>query len=91
MRELLEEEEFERPEQEYLDKCVEIANRYNIPKIKTKLREGDAATQILDETEEGGYDLIVVGAQKSENFPLGNDAHRIVNYSKNSFLVVRRG
>ena len=90
MREMLEDEVFERPEHEYLDKCVEIAKKYDIPEIKTKLREGVAAAQILNEAEEGGYDLVVIGAQKSEKFPLGDTAHRIVNYSRNSFLVVRR-
>jgi len=90
MRELLEDEEFQRPEHEYLNKCAEIAGKYDIPEIKTRLREGDAAAQILNEAEEGGYDLIVIGAQKSENFPLGDAAHRVVNYSRNSFLVVRR-
>ncbi|ODS35310.1 MAG: hypothetical protein A7315_14740 [Candidatus Altiarchaeales archaeon WOR_SM1_79] len=88
---LLEEEEFERSEHKYLDKCVEIAKKCDIPEIKTKLREGDPAAQILNEAEEGGYDLIAVGARKSEKFPLGNAAHRIVNHARCSFLVVRRG
>ena len=90
MRELLEDEVFERPEKECLDRCVKIAEKYNIPTIKTKLREGDAAAQILHEAEEGGYDLIVIGARKSHKFPLGDTAHRIVNYSRCSFLVVRK-
>ena len=90
MKDLLEDEVFERPENEYLDKCVGIAKKYDIPEIKTKLREGDTSIQILSEAEEGGYDLIVMGAQKSGNFPLGDTAHRIVNYSRTSFLVVRK-
>ncbi|MFQ6014994.1 MAG: universal stress protein [Anaerolineae bacterium] len=62
--------------------------------VETKTRRGAPAEEILAETEEGDYDLVVVGARDVIGLTellLGSVARHVVNHALASVLVVKRG
>jgi nucleotide-binding universal stress UspA family protein len=59
---------------------------------EVKLRQGSVLTEILHETEEGGYDLVVTGSALSRSlrtYVLGDISREIVNRTNRAVLVVR--
>lgn len=60
--------------------------------LQTKLRVGQAADQILGETEEHPYDLLIVGSRRRRGvtrFLLGSTANRLASHSLVPVLIVR--
>ncbi len=75
-----------------LDKLVQKFEENQIP-VEKVIREGVASEEILAQSEEGKYDLIVIGNRglsKTEKFFLGSVSERIVRRAKCSVLVVKQ-
>ncbi len=64
----------------------------DVPDIETKIRHGHAAEEILRETEEEEYDLVIAGSRGRRGitrFLLGSTAARLARYSQTSLLIVK--
>jgi len=64
----------------------------DVTALETKTRRGHAAEEILSETEEREYDLVVVGSRGRRGitrFLLGSTAARIVQHAPISVLIVK--
>ena len=60
--------------------------------VATKTDDGDAAQIILDEAEQGGYDLLVVGNKGmtgASRFLLGSVPNKISHHAPCALLIVR--
>jgi nucleotide-binding universal stress UspA family protein len=60
--------------------------------IRTKTAEGDAATGLVDEAEQGGYDLLVVGNKGmtgATRFFLGSVPNKVSHHVPCALLIVR--
>lgn len=60
--------------------------------VQTKLRKGNAADEILEEAEEGAYDLIIMGSRGLGAFSrtiLGSVSNKVLNHTKISVLTVK--
>lgn len=60
--------------------------------IETKVVEKDPATALLDEVEQGGYDLLVVGNKGMTGvgrFFLGSVPNKVSHHVNTSLLIVR--
>jgi nucleotide-binding universal stress UspA family protein len=63
-----------------------------VPQVGTLIRHGHAAEEILKETEENAYDLVVVGSRGRRGitrFVLGSTAARLARYCPVSVLIVK--
>jgi len=63
-----------------------------VPEVKTKIRHGHAAEEILKETEEKGYELVIVGSRGRRGitrFLLGSTAARLARYCQAPVLIVK--
>lgn len=75
-----------------LDKLAQKFEENQVP-VEKVIREGIASEEILAQSEEGKYDLIVIGNRglsKTEKFFLGSVSERIVRRAKCSVLVVKQ-
>lgn len=82
---------FEESRQDLLKKSLEIFEDYP-GKVKTKLRRGDPAEEILKEMEEFEYDLIVMGSKGLGVFTralLGSVSSKILNHTETNVLIVK--
>ena len=70
---------------EYLYRAKKILDGYGI-ESKVKLREGNAAEEILKESERD-YDLIVMGRKGRRRASLGKQAVHVIRHSKISVLL----
>jgi nucleotide-binding universal stress UspA family protein len=64
----------------------------DVPHIETVIRHGHAAEEILKETEERQYDLVVAGSRGRRGltrFLLGSTAARLARYCDSSVLIVK--
>jgi nucleotide-binding universal stress UspA family protein len=64
----------------------------DVPHVETLIRRGHAAEEILEETEENPYDLVVVGSRGRRGitrFVLGSTAARLARYCPSSVLIVK--
>jgi nucleotide-binding universal stress UspA family protein len=64
----------------------------DVPHIDTLIRRGHAAEEILKETEEDQYDLVVVGSRGRRGltrFLLGSTAARLARYCTSPLLIVK--
>jgi nucleotide-binding universal stress UspA family protein len=63
-----------------------------VPHVETSVRRGHAAEEILRETEEHDYDLVVVGSRGRRGitrFILGSTAARLARYCRVSLIIVK--
>ena len=63
-----------------------------VPHVEARIRHGHAAEEILKETEEQEYDLVVVGSRGRRGitrFVLGSTAARLARYCPVSVIVVK--
>lgn len=77
--------------QEIFEQLREELNSKNIS-YKEKAVWGEPANEIIQEGQNGGYDLIVIGRRglgRIEEWLLGSVSQRVVRHSKCSVLVVR--
>jgi nucleotide-binding universal stress UspA family protein len=61
-------------------------------KISTKLVEGHPADEIIKSSEEGGFDLIVMGSRGLHGFSeflLGSTTHRVADHCKKPLLIIK--
>ncbi len=86
----------ERPEEER--KVTRMLERTSnalcedVPDIETKIRHGHAAEEILRETEEEEYDLVIAGSRGRRGitrFLMGSTAARLARYCQTSLLIVK--
>jgi nucleotide-binding universal stress UspA family protein len=64
----------------------------DVPHIETLIRRGHAAEEILKETEENEYDLVVVGSRGRRGitrFLMGSTAARLARYCPSPVLIVK--
>ncbi len=64
----------------------------HVPHIETLIRRGHAAEEILEETEENEYDLVVVGSRGRRGitrFLMGSTAARLARYCPSPVLIVK--
>jgi nucleotide-binding universal stress UspA family protein len=64
----------------------------DVAALETRSKRGHAAEEILSETEERAYDLVVVGSRGRRGitrFLLGSTAARVVQHSQISVLIVK--
>jgi nucleotide-binding universal stress UspA family protein len=77
------------------DRTLEsIAEKYNEKGIKTEIKEvvGDPAAEIINEAENGDYDLIVMrthGMKATRRFLMGSVTNKVVHHINKPILVVR--
>ncbi|MBV8691083.1 MAG: universal stress protein [Actinobacteria bacterium] len=60
--------------------------------IQTKVLQGDPASVLVDETESGGYDLLVVGNKGmtgASRFFLGSVPNKVSHHAPTALLIVR--
>ena len=60
--------------------------------IETKVIAGDAASVLIDESESGGYDLLVVGNKGmtgASRFFLGSVPNKVSHHAATALLIVR--
>jgi nucleotide-binding universal stress UspA family protein len=57
----------------------------HLPNLETKARQGNAATEIILETQEGRYEVIILGRQKRS---IGFIAHQILTQAKVPVLLI---
>ncbi|GBE54219.1 MAG TPA: universal stress protein [Euryarchaeota archaeon] len=75
-----------------LETGVKILENYGI-KAGTKVRKGRVADEIMKETEEGNYNLVVLASYGSgiSKFMLGSVSREVVHRSEIPVLVVKSG
>jgi universal stress protein A len=75
---------------ESLERCEEILEGHGI-RAESKTRKGKATDEIIAESEEGGYDLIVVASYGKgiSKFKLGSVSRGVVHLAKCPVLVVK--
>ena len=60
--------------------------------VKFKLRAGDVANTIIDESEKGDYDIIVMGSRGLGTFSrtiIGSVSNKVLNHAKINVLIVK--
>ncbi|MGO4572309.1 universal stress protein [Microvirga sp. 2TAF3] len=74
-------------------KLADLAAKVKLPaeRVSAVVRFGSTYTEVLDEAEKTGADLIVIGSHRPSmaTYLLGSNASTIVRHAKCSVLVVR--
>jgi len=76
-----------------LERAYEMLASTSHLSVDTRLSQGDPIANILAEAQRGGYDLVVIGAQKETRLAqllLGSVAQAVVRRAPTSVLVVKR-
>jgi nucleotide-binding universal stress UspA family protein len=76
---------------EFLDKTVKYFEDRGI-KAEAKLIKGDPPSDIIDEADNGEYDLVIMcsrGMSASKRFLLGSVTSKVVHHVKTPILVVK--
>ncbi len=73
-----------------LDKCKKSLEEAKV-KTEIKIREGDPANQILKESEEGEYEMLIVGSRGVGLTPLlyGSVSNKVLKHSSIPVLLVK--
>jgi len=85
-------EELDRRAEEMLAESAEPLRAAGL-EVQPKIRFGNTAAEILQEAEEGEYDMIVMGSHGRGmlgGFLLGSVSNRVVHHARCPVLVVRR-
>lgn len=85
--------DFQRFHEDILRKAVHRAREFkpNVT-VSSKLREGNAASEIVSEAKEGGFDIIVVGHKglgRVKELFLGNISERVAHLAPCPVIIVR--
>lgn len=84
-------ENIKKSKQEILNKALKEFEDYP-EAVHTKLRKGNPADEILEEAEEGAYDLIVMGSRGLGAFTrtiLGSVSNKVLNHTDTNVLTIR--
>lgn len=88
----------------YIEKIYETANKNNFMdrvvklyedegiETNSKVVEGDAASEIIDEAEKGNYDLVIMethSMKEHKRFMLGSVTNKVVHHIDVPILVIR--
>lgn len=87
----VDDENIEKSKQAILDEALKKFKDYP-HEVQTKLRKGNAADEILEEAEEGAYNLIVMGSRGLGAFSrtiLGSVSNKVLNHSSTDILTIR--
>lgn len=87
----VDQENIERSKQELLTKALKVFEDYP-NEVKTKIRKGNPADEILAEAEEGTYDLIVMGSRGLGAFSrtiLGSVSNKVLNHTETNVLTIK--
>ena len=87
----IDDENIEASKQELLEDALEMMEGYT-GEVKTKLRKGNPADEILEESQEGGYDLIVMGSRGLGAFSrtiLGSVSNKVLNHTDTNVLTIK--
>ena len=79
-----------RLEEEALEKAKKILEKEFKMKVKTVLKEGDAADEIVKYAENNEFDLIILGSAESEKHVIGGVAEKVASYSATPTLILRK-
>ncbi|MCQ4923483.1 universal stress protein [Tissierella carlieri] len=74
-----------------LDEALKIFEGYE-GKVGTSIKCGDAAREIIEMAEKGGYDLVIMGSRGLNALSramLGSVSNKVLNHIKISVLIVR--
>ncbi len=74
-----------------LDESSKIFEGYN-EKVSTSIKCGDAAREIIEVAEKGGFDLVVMGSRGLNALSramLGSISNKVLNHIKTSVLIVK--
>jgi nucleotide-binding universal stress UspA family protein len=77
---------------EIQDKLKNKYKEQGVSNIETKELVGDPASEIINEADEGDYDLVVMrthGMGATKRFMLGSVTNKVVHHIKKPILVVR--
>jgi nucleotide-binding universal stress UspA family protein len=77
--------------QDILNKSRDIGKKNGV-RIKTELRKGDAASNILDYSKKEDYDTIIMGrrgAGKLKQLVLGSTSTKVLNHSDCTVVIVK--
>lgn len=83
--------ELERAAQKNLEEAEEKLKKAGLT-AKTMIKHGHPADTICRETEEGEYDLVILGSRGLGGFKkffLGSVSNRVANYAQSSVLIVK--
>ncbi len=78
--------------QESQERLISKYKEQGITNVKVKELVGDPASEILNEANEGDYDLVVMrthGMTATKRFMLGSVTNKVVHHIKKPILVVR--
>lgn len=87
----VDDENIEKSKNEILDNALNEFKDYPNA-VHTKLRKGNPANEILAESEEGAFDLIVMGSRGLGAFSrtiLGSVSNNVLNHAEMNVLTVR--
>lgn len=87
----VDDENIEKRKQELLDNALEELEGYP-GEVKTILRKGSPADEILEEAEENEYDLIVIGSRGLGAFTrtiLGSVSNKVLNHANTNVLTIK--
>jgi nucleotide-binding universal stress UspA family protein len=76
---------------DFLDKTVQYFQERGV-KAEAKMVKGDPASDIIDEAEKEGYDLVIIctkGMSAGKRFLLGSVTNKVVHHIKAPILIVR--
>jgi nucleotide-binding universal stress UspA family protein len=77
---------------EIQDKLKNKYKEQGVSNIETKELVGDPASEIINEADEGDYDLVIMrthGMGATKRFMLGSVTNKVVHHIKKPILVVR--
>ena len=85
--------EVNRPQAEEILASAREILATEVPNVRTRVRIGYPAAEIIHETEEGGYDLVIVGARQDRNLLkrllVGSTAVRVVEHAPCPVVVAK--
>ena len=85
-------EELDRRAEEVLKESAQPLRDAGL-EVQAKVRFGNAAGEIIQEAEEGGYDMVVMGSHGRGalgGFLLGSVSNRVMHHAPCPVLIVRR-
>ena len=84
-------EELEHVGESVLENSLKLFDNFK-GEVKTKLRRGNPADQIIREADSEDYDLIIMGSKGLGTFSrtiLGSVSNKVLNNSKKNILIVK--
>lgn len=84
-------EDFRKMGEEVLENALKLFEGFK-GEVNTKLRTGDPGDIIMQESEDGEYDFVVMGSRGLGTFSramLGSVSNKVLNHTKSNVLIVK--